>query len=465
MALSTGQAVSGTQFADAMKTFYLSPLNDQIYRATVLLNRLEKNSIDVQGNFAYVPLIAARNPGVGSRKDTDGAGPTLPAIGSQTYDTTTFRMAYHYGRGGVTGPVMRASKSEAGAFAKALDVEMKGLTARLPEDLNRQLWSYGHGRAATLASTQATSTVIEVDSKSIFQCKVGDRVHFDDITAGGAITPTSAITINAITLDQDKNGNSSTTKHKVTLSATSGTSLTIDEDAMYYGNPLSASAKVDSSRNQEMYGIPALVDDGNVGADEGLGGATTPAESGEMLDGSLNFGKIDRTAAANAFWKAQVLQNPNGAGTNRALTVALMEQGFLTALTSGGSSETNLEYYTSPGLWATFGLLHIGDRVFNDFKETFEGGWIALMFNNRPLFYDRDAPRDMIWVIDMSTVMLLTQSGYELMDDDGSVLSRVSGKDAYEFTLYRDIQLGSRNNSKNVLIDDCKATFQIQATT
>jgi len=242
-------ALSTTEFADAMKTYYIGPLNDQVNRSSVMLNRLGKNSEDVDGNFAYVPLITGRNPGVGSRKDTATVGPSLPAHGRQTYDNLTFKMALHYGRGSVSGPVMRASKSSAGAFAKALDVEMKGLMARLPEDLNRQLWSYGNGRAATLAagttagSTQATSVSIEVNSHAVFNARIGDRVHFRLIDGTGTFIPASGTVIDNIKRDQDAAGVASTYKHVVVLAAASGATLTNSTQAMYFGGGETLAAK------------------------------------------------------------------------------------------------------------------------------------------------------------------------------------------------------------------------------
>jgi len=450
--------LASSDFTDAMKTFYIGPLNDAVTRATVMLDRLESNKDDVSGNFAYIPIITSRNPGVGSRKDVSGSGPALPTAGRQNYDTFTFKMAMHYGRGQISGPVMRASKDNSGAFAKALDVEMKGLMERLPEDLNRQIWSYGHGRAGTVAGTQSTSTGIEFDSRSIFSMRIGDRVVNADITTGTVINGAN-MTVSNILRDQDSTGAASNIKHFVTFDNASG-AVTVDTNAFYFGEITSGH----QSRGQEMYGIPAIIDDGNIGADEGLGGATTPAETGEMLDGSLALGSVDRSLATNAAIRSTVLHH-SSPGTLRPLTVSLMEQAFLSSINIGGAKEGNLEMISDPGTWATFGLLHVGDRRYNDFKETLEGGWIALMFDNRPYFFDRDCPRNKIWFMDMTSIFLLTQSGYELMDEDGAVLSRVADRDAYEFTLYRDVQMGTNNPSKNTLLADVTSTFTIEADT
>lgn len=448
MALTTGQAVAGSQFADAMKEFYLDPVNDNVTRFSVLLDRLEKNGEDVSGNYAHLPIIKTRNPGVGSRVDTNGTGPSLPTAGSQAYTKATFPMIYHYGRGAISGPVMRASKNTAGAFAQALDLEMQGLSRRLPEDLNRQLWSYGHGRAGTLNANNAAGTTITFSAKAVFSMKAGDRIHFADITSGALVG--NPVTVSSVAFDTASN------VHTVTLSATSGSAVTIDVTACYFGS----GASEDTSRATEMYGIPSVVDDGDIGADEGLGGPTTPAEVGEFVTGNINYGGISRTT--DPFWSASVLHGPTP-GTNRAMTVTLMEQAFLNSLVVGGTKDSDMDIYSGAGLWSTFGILHIADRVFNDFKETLEGGWVALKFNGRPYFFDRDAPRDSIYFLDMSSLVLLTQSGYEFLDEDGGVLRAISGKDAWEFTLFRDIQLGNRNGSRHTRLADITSTFNVES--
>ena len=452
-------ALTGTEFADALKIYYLDPLNDQVYRATVMLDMLEKNSEDVEGSHAYVPLITARNPGVGSRKDTATSGPKLPTAGNQTYDAATFKMALHYGRASISGPVMRQSKTNRGAFTKALDVEMKGLMERLPEDLNRQIWAFGNGRAATISTTVgATSTQVEVYSSSVFNLKIGDRVAAADVS-DGTIIGTSAVVTN-IERDMTIAGVASTTLHRVTLGATIGAAFTTGDDTLYFAGGVSGSTPTseDISRAQEIYGIPSLVDDGAMGADEDLATAAL-----EMLDGSLSMGNIDRTAAGNAIIRSTVLQNPDGAGTLRPVTTALLEQGFLSCSVKGGAKEDSLIGITNAGLWTTIGLLSVGDRRLNDYKATLPGGWRAIEFNGRPVTYDRDCPRHVFWWLHMKDLMLLTQSGYELMDEDGKVLHRLSDRDAYEFTLYRDVQLAARRFNTHCKIDDLQAVNNVEA--
>lgn len=445
--------LASVDFANAMKTFYLGPLNQQVAKATVMLDRLQKNSEDVSGNFAYLPLISGRNPGVGSRSDATGSGPTIPESGRQSYSRATFPMTYHYGRGQISGPVMRASKSSNGAFAQALDVEMKGLMESLPEDLNRQIWSYGHGRVGTLmVNAGATSTTFSLGNGSVFNGKIGDRVYFATIAAGATPGPIGGTTITNISRDF------TATTHQITLAADADRAVTTGTDTLYYGFKTGGTiGDNDSSRANDMWGIPAAISGADsVGSEEEV---ATVAD--ELLVNALNFGDIARST--NTFWKAQWLRNPAAAGTNRPITNAVLQQGYLTAINVGGANPKNIEAYTNVGIWQTIGLLHIGDRRYSDYQETLEAGWIFLKYNGVKIFFDRDAPRDILWWLDMSTLFLLSQSGYELMDEDGSVLSRVTDRDAYEFTLYRDVQLGANNCTKNVRQDDLQAVNHIEA--
>jgi len=445
--------LASPEFVSAMKEFYLGPLNQQVVKAHVFLDRAQKSSEYVNGEYAYVPLITGRNPGVGSRADTAGVGPSLPDAGRQTYNAATFKMTLHYARGQISGPVMRASKTSAGAFAQALDVEMQGIMETVPEDLNRQIWSYGHGRAATLLTTSASGVTFSMDATSHFNVKVGDRVHFADIAAGTGWAPATGTTVAAITRD------SAAGVHQIVLTAATGRTVTTAADALYFGAGAASLTAADVSRATEMFGIPAYAGTGNVGAEE-----TTVAAAGEFVHANLQFGNIDRTAAANASWRAQWLRNPVTPGTNRALTNTVLQHAWLTAITVGGADSKSIEIFTNPGLWMTLGLLHIGDRRYSDYQDTLEGGWEFLKYNGSKVFYDRDAPRDIMWFLNMKDVLILSQSGYEFMDEDGAVLFRVANKDAYEFTLYKDIQLGAKRCSTAVRLDDLTTAANIEAT-
>jgi len=410
-----------------------------------MLHRIEKNSEDIEGNFAYVAIETARNPSVGFREDQTGEGPHLPPAGRGSYANVTFNMGFHYLRGQISGPVMRRSKSTKGSFTKALDVEMRNLIKTGPEDLNRKLWSSGNGRGGTpyVNTTQLTSTLINFDSRDYFSLKIGDRVHFATEAALGGIMPAQGTTVVAITRDTAAN------THAVELAAAAGTTLIATTGCYFGGAEAVAAAK--SSWGQTMHGIPDAVNDGNMGSELQQVGV-----AGEYLGNSLNFG--GQTRAATLWWQSQRL---GSSGTLRPLTITLLSQAWQTARFKGGADPESLEIYTNPGLFTTAGLLVIGDRRLSDSMKLVSG-FTSMDFNGSPIMVDVDAPRDIFWFLQMKDLMLLTQGGYEFLDDDGSTLRVVANRDAWEFTLARDIQLGARGCHRHVILDDIESKFHVE---
>lgn len=438
-------------FADVMKTRYIDPLNDQVVRAHVLLDRFEKISdFEMSGNYAVIPLIMNRNPAVGGRKDTGGGGPKLPAHGAQTYAKATFQIGLHYGRGSVSGAVNRKSRDKAGAFAQALDTEMKGLMKSLPDDLNRQLCGVGNGRAASFLGNQGTSTLYTCDARDVFSAKINDRVAVANITTGVEILPATGATVVAITLGT---GNT----HSIEISAVGG-QVTPAEDALYFGKPADGDASADMSWAQEIYGIQALVDDGNIGADQ-----TIDPAAAEMLDGSVTkFGGITRSTTIN--WQSKVMAN---SGTKRTLTQNLLFEAYLHAISQGGAAPGDLELYMDYSVWGTLGMTQVGTRVYNDYKKTVEMGWEYIEVMGCKAFPERDLPPNTIFFLSMENLMLLTQGGYEMIDDDGNVLRMIAGGgyDAWEFSIRRDIQLAARGLKQHVKLGDLTTTMTVRGTT
>ena len=90
--------------------------------------------VDADGRRATLSLHVTRNSGIGSRAE---AG-TLPTAGNQGYAEERVSLKYHYGRGQLTGPLMRAADSDKGAFERAMQAETKRIVDDLKRDMNRQ---------------------------------------------------------------------------------------------------------------------------------------------------------------------------------------------------------------------------------------------------------------------------------------------------------------------------------------
>ena len=64
-----------------LKEFYLAPIQEQLNQEVLVLELMEKASVDWAGRRVVIPLHTARNSGVDFAAD-DG---TLPTAGSQTF--------------------------------------------------------------------------------------------------------------------------------------------------------------------------------------------------------------------------------------------------------------------------------------------------------------------------------------------------------------------------------------------
>ena len=139
----------------ALKEFYLPVIREQINQDVHVLEMVEKNDKDIEGRRAILSLHVTRNSGVGARAE----GETLPAAGYQGYTEERIPVKHNYARIKVTGPLMRAMKSDKGSFARAVESESRGAVNDLKRDVNRQVWGTSDGVIATCGVTSNSTTV------------------------------------------------------------------------------------------------------------------------------------------------------------------------------------------------------------------------------------------------------------------------------------------------------------------
>lgn len=85
----------------------------------------------------------------------------------------------------------------------------------------------------------------------------------------------------------------------------------------------------------------------------------------------------------------------------------------------------------------------------------------ALTYNSLPIFVDKDCQANKIYMGDESMLkwMTLSADGFEWMEEDGNILTKVSGYDAYEAVLFNYAELGCMaRNSWALLSDISEAT-------
>ena len=389
-----------TTLDDILKVQYLGPIREQLNNSSVLYSRLEKNSDSVVGKNFTIPLHYGRNEGVGAR----GEGTALPAAGNQQYKECIVPMRYQYGRIQLTGPTIKAAKTNEGAFLRAVDSEMRGLERDMKASMNRQAYGDGTGALAVCAdATDATSIVVNSTAK----LRVGMPVDIVVTATGVATAGVVGDTVASI---------ESATEFTLTTGVT--TYASIDSTFSVY---------VSGSRNKEMMGLSGIVS--ATATLQGLAVATYP------------------------WWKATVLDN---SATNRPISDTIIQTAIDALEANSAGMATAM--YTSFGVRRAYqAMLNATKQLVN--TQELQGGYKAISYlggshGSIPIIADKDAPANKIFVVDENELQVFRLGDFDWMQEDGAILSRVSGYDAYEAVLYVYQELGTSMRNAHVLIGD-----------
>jgi hypothetical protein len=301
-----------TQATPILKEDYLPPVRDQLNNDNFVIKKLVDKKQEATGKRFYVPLHYGRNNGVGYRAE----GGTIPTAGNQKYKESTGNVKYLYGRIEITGPTIFAMRNDKGAFLRAVESEMKGLSRDLKDQRSRALFGDGTGKLATFAAHTSVNT-LTVDKAKYFQ--VGMKI---DIVASGGTVSVANREVTAI----DK------TAKTITISGAAVTTVATDI------------ATLTGDYNNEAMGI------------------------GGIMSQSLTLQGIN--PSTDTWWKPSRIAN---GGANRAITEALMRQAMDLSELEGGKTSLITGSY---GVRASYeSLLQSNKRFVNPME--LEGGLMA----------------------------------------------------------------------------------------
>lgn len=404
-----GQTLSNAD--SALREFYEPGAREQLNNEIPILAQIEKNTEDIEGRRAVLSLHVRRNSGVGARAD----GGTLPTAGYQGYAEERIPVKYNYGVGAITGPTIRAMKSNRGSFVRAVDSEMKGITNDLKRDVCRQAWGNADAKIATCTTSNNSAVVSLATTTTAVQMRQFSVGMVVDIgTAGSPSTVVSAATISAI-------------------DATAGaSSITIDSAITTSGSHFvfRSGNAVDATHINEITGLQAIV----------------------KATGTLH----NVNPSTYPDWVSAVRSN---SGTARALSENLMAQSVQDAYLASGEWP-NLGA-CSEGTHRAFAALLTSQKRFPGTIDL-KGGYKALDFTAAgptiPVALDKDCPAKSIFWLNTSHLTEYQESDWEFMQEDGAVLSRTSGKDEYGFVLFKYHELATdRRNAHSQLQDITEA--------
>ena len=407
-----------TAFDDVLKIDYLGPIRDQLNNSSVVMAELEKREEDFQGKQLYLPLHVGRNWSIGSRGE-DVALPGGTTQGSQQYDNAVFTTSYQYGRIRITGPTIRSSRNNKGAFVRAVDAEMRGVGKDLRQSLNRQILRNGDGELTECDVTSASTTVEVNNSKYI---KVGQIIDIIDQSGSAKITNGDSVAVVTV-----PNSDQFTVAAAVTT--------TTDEIVV-----------LEDTHGDDIWGLEAIIATAN-----------PPVLSGNQAATSL-FGGINRTTAGNEFWQASLTAHSGTFGGSSGNALDQLQE-TIDKADIATDSDVNL-LITSHALKRSYATVLEGLRRYPPGGEiTLASGYKALEFNDMPLVGDKDAETlsnglafDVVYFVDTSTMWIAHMGDWDWMDLDGAVLSRVQNKDAYEAVLFRYLQLVCDQPSANAAL-------------
>lgn len=389
-------AQNKTNFDKALKIDYLPLIRDQLNNKTVLLDKIQRNERDVSGKRWQLVAHYQRNSGVGSGAETD-----LPTAGSQGYENPYGDVKYHRGKIQVSGPVMTASRNDKGAVEQALNSEIQGVTRDLRTEINYQLFNDGTSRRALVNGDPVTTTTLTLDTPGTQY--LYDGMTIDIVGDDDGVANDSDVTISSVDSDTE-----------VTVSAALDSS--IDDDDWVINANSHDGAGITPSDSYEMMGLKGIIDDT------------------EYVTTLHNLSR-----STYNWWKCSTSDNDDNSGTNRDLTLDLIQEAVTSVQKNGDDVNMIISDFDVRNSYAA---LLVGDRRYDGSAMELDGGWRALSYNDIPWVADKDCPPNTVFFMNTEHLFLMQENDWDWMDKDGAVLSRTSG-DAYEAALVWYAQLAT----------------------
>lgn len=281
-------------FDAVLKEFYEEMGQSQIENKTRLLSSF--NEVDgptVDGRRVVFPMHIGRNVGVMSSQE----GATLPTSGRQNFVDVHIPLRKTVGRINLTKDVIDASRTNKGAYKRAMATEMDGLVRDISDYRNEMLAGWGSGRVAQInTNPTANDTAITVDNPGGFTGTVNANRYVVPgmLLAGiraGAVVANTPVTVVSTEEGGGYDG--------ITLAT--NTADFADNDWLVRGATTAITAVTDTDWNAPVMGIFGLVDDGTyVQTLHGINRTTYPVFRSFVLSavGALSLDAMQRALDA-----------------------------------------------------------------------------------------------------------------------------------------------------------------------
>jgi hypothetical protein len=393
---------------------------ENLNQSTFLLGQIETKKDSVEGRIARHSIHTGRSGGIGARVE----GATLPTADQQRHATVPVPVRWNTARIQLTVQLMAMATGEPGAFVNALESEMS-IKNDVRRDMNRQVFGTSNGVMATCGTTTTSATIQLLSTTTAAQMRHFYVGRYVDIgTVASPFTVAQARQITAVDAT-----NKTITVSGATLSTTSGTHFVFNSGS---GGASDNSGSVNDGQAE-------------------LTGMQTIMSTSAVLH-TLN-------PSSQPIWKAQVYSN---SGTNRPLAESMIDLGILNNQIESG--ETISALISNVGVFVSAKqILSAYQRNIDtlDFKGGFKGikwdtpgvsgigsgsiGWVT----------DFDCPANTVYGVNFDKLVAhQIGEGWQWMDDDGAILSRVANSLAYEAVLYTSLELACVQRNAHFAITD-----------
>ena len=389
MALS----VAGAQ--DVLKEDYKPVIREQLNNQFVVLELATQNSDDIEGIEAVLTTHQSRNRGVGAR----GEFGSTPTAGQQGYKKSRVPLKFNYGAIKVSGPILKATKTDRGSFTRALESEVKGIVQDLKRDVNRQCFTNESGVFAVCVTTIPTGTAFTVTTVAqARRIENGARLNIIEAASDVVVFTVDVVSVNV-----------STRVVTTTLVATGpGVAATTNRIT---------NVDVTPSANDEITGLEQIIDS----------------------TGTL-FGINPTTYSKWSSYEEAVSGLPTDSVFEKAADEVNLASGLDVDL-----------ILTSYEVARTFAATLKSQKRFTPDNLTLRGGFKAISVDTPrgqiALRVERDAETAEALGVSTSALIHYSANDWEFMDEDGDMLVRTTGQDAYEATLtrYHELATDQRN--------------------
>lgn len=384
---------------------YRENLNNKAY----LLAQIGNKKDTVRGRIARHAIHTGRSGAIGARRE----GVALPTADRQRHATVPVPVRWMTGRIQLTVQLMRMATGDPGSFVDALESEME-IQNDAMRDVNRQLHGTSNGVMATCGTTSSSTTVqllaSNTNATKMRHFYVGRYVDIGTVADPDAVAGSRQITA----VDT---ANLTITISGAAVSTTSGTHFVFNANS---GGASDNSGAQDDGQS-ELTGLQTIA------------GST-----------SAVLHTVD--PSSTPVWKPQVDSN---SGTNRPFSETKLDLMIMNNMVESGASVSAL--ISNAGCFVGAKAVLSAYQRNIDTME-FKGGYKGIKWSTPGIagidgadigwMADYDCVANTIYGINFDALVChQIEEGWNWMDEDGAILSRVADQLAYEAVLYTSMEL------------------------